>query len=55
MAHSFLVIIPIIKKMEKVDFNGQMVKYMMANGLMIRNMEVGNGKRIQWFHMLDNG
>lgn len=55
MGHSFLVIIRIIRKMEKVGFNGQMVKYMMVNGLTIENMEVDNGRLIQWFHMLDNG
>jgi len=29
--------------MVKVDFNGQMDKFMMDNGLMIKNMEVDNG------------
>jgi hypothetical protein len=29
--------------MVKVDFNGQMDKFMMGNGFMIKNMEVANG------------
>ena len=35
-----------IKKTEKADFSGSMAKFMMANGLMTENMEVGNGQLI---------
>lgn len=44
-----------IKKMVKVDFNGQMDKFMMGNGFMIKNMEVANGQQKIQFHMSDNG
>lgn len=48
-------IIPKIKNMVKVDFNGQMDKFMMDNGLMIKNMEVDNGQQIIQSPMSDNG
>jgi hypothetical protein len=41
--------------MEEVDFNGVMVKFMMDNGWMIKNMEVVSGKPVIRYRMQANG
>lgn len=54
MVHFFLEITKVTKKMEKVDFNGIMDKFMMENGETKKNMEVDYGKR-KIFPMQVNG
>ncbi len=39
------------RKMEKVDLNGPMEKFMMANGKKIRSMEADNGRQKMAYHM----
>lgn len=55
MDHSFQDILLKIKKMEKADFSGSTGKFMMGNGLMIENMEAGNGQLIIPSPMSGNG
>jgi len=53
--HIILEIFIIIVDKEKEDFNGIMDKYMMVNGLMVKNKVVVSGKDQMVYHMSDNG
>ena len=43
------------RKEERVCFSGVMERFMMDNGIMARNMEVGCGKVLRVIHILVNG